>query len=344
MRRLSRVHPFALGRGLYDAAMRVLVALLLVLLLVPTWSGLSRLPLLGRDATMTAMRVALDPDDPERVRVGRLTYLGGVALDSPDPAFGGVSAMTVVGDRFTLLSDGGNLVRFRMTDWRVRDVSFGALPGGPGTGWLKEDRDSESLARDPATGRVWVGFERGNAIWRFSPGLVQWERRSRPSSMRDWPSAGGPETMVRLSDGSFVVLSERARIGGGGRRAVRFAGDPAEHSGRAFGFVYQPPARYEPSDAAELPDGRLLVLNRRFRLPFDFTAKLTIVDARAIRPGARVVGREIATLAAPLLHDNFEALAVTVEEGVTIVWIASDDNELFLQRTLLLKFRLEPGS
>jgi hypothetical protein len=90
-----------------------------------------------------------------------------------------------------------------------------------------------------------------------------------------------------------------------------------------------------------LPDGRLLVLTRGFKLPFDFAAKLVVVDPAAIRPGAVVRGREIATLAKPLIHDNFEGLAVTREGNATILWIVSDDNQLFLQRSLLLKFRLE---
>jgi hypothetical protein len=92
---------------------------------------------------------------------------------------------------------------------------------------------------------------------------------------------------------------------------------------------------------AELPDGRVLVLNRRVSLADFFTARLVMIDRGAIRPGARVQGREIATLAAPLLHDNFEALAVTEEQGATIVWIASDDNREWFEQSLLLKFRLE---
>ena len=77
-------------------------------------------------------------------------------------------------------------------------------------------------------------------------------------------------------------------------------------------------------------------------MPFEFAAKLVVVDPAAIRPGALVRGREIATLAKPLIHDNFEGLAVTREGNATILWIVSDDNQLFLQRSLLLKFRLEP--
>jgi len=42
-----------------------------------------------------------------------------------------------------------------------------------------------------------------------------------------------------------------------------------------------------------------------------------------------------------VVHDNFEAIAAVREGDSTILWIASDDNQLFLQRSLLLKFRLD---
>ena len=50
--------------------------------------------------------------------------------------------------------------------------------------------------------------------------------------------------------------------------------------------------------------------------------------------------REIARLQPPLTIDNMEGVSVTVENGRTIVWLASDDNFFPLQRTLLLKFAL----
>src|SRR3546814_19813599 len=72
--------------------------------------------------------------------------------------------------------------------------------------------------------------------------------------------------------------------------------------------------------------------------------KLLLVDSRRIAPGAMVDGTEIATFAPPYIHDNFEAVAATREGGDTNVWIASDDNQSILQRSLLLKFRMiEPA-
>jgi len=326
--------------------LRLAVTLILsAAILLLSASGREGRDLLGKVPRMTVERVPLDAHDPGRVRVGALTYLGGVRLKSPDRAFGGFSSMQIKGDRFTLLSDGGTFIRFRMgADWVPHDLAFGDLPAGPGRGWLKADRDSESMTTDPATGTIWVGFEQYNAIWRYDDGLTRAERSVRPAAMRNWSSNGGPESMVRLADGRFVVIGETSRPRGSrvGREGLLFPGDPTAPGATPIRFAYMPPdERHDPSDAVQLPDGRLVVLNRRFSVPGLFTAKLTLVDPRAIRPGTVVRGTEIATLAAPLLHDNYEALAVTREGDDTILWVASDDNQQFWEWSLLLKFRIE---
>jgi hypothetical protein len=56
--------------------------------------------------------------------------------------------------------------------------------------------------------------------------------------------------------------------------------------------------------------------------------------------GSVLKGEEIANFAPPVTTDNYEALTVTFEGGRTIVWIASDDNFIDLERTLLMKFAL----
>ncbi|MGO7251670.1 esterase-like activity of phytase family protein, partial [Rhizobium brockwellii] len=65
------------------------------------------------------------------------------------------------------------------------------------------------------------------------------------------------------------------------------------------------------------------------------------VSADQITPGRVARGRLIAELDSPLIHDNFEGVAVTQEGGATILWLVSDDNQLFLQKSYLLKFRLD---
>jgi hypothetical protein len=90
-----------------------------------------------------------------------------------------------------------------------------------------------------------------------------------------------------------------------------------------------------------LPDGRLLLVNRRVGWLGRIAASLTVADLAGLRGGAIIEGREIAVLAWPLAVDNMEAVSVTVEGGRTIVRLASDDNFMALQRTLLLEFALD---
>ena len=341
----------ARARSGYDAAVLrafLLLPLFLILAGIPSSASNSRL-VLGNEGRMSAFPVPLDPADPARTRIGALTYLGGVRLTSPDPAFGGFSAMHVAGEEFVLLSDSGNIVRFRMGgDWRPRDIRFADLPG-PGSGWYKWERDVEAMTRDSGTGKWWVAFEIRNDIARYDAALGRREAyrysssRRKSDPMQQWDTNGGPESFVRLRDGNFVAISESTHPDEdrSQRLALQFAGDPTNRRVGTFVFRYVPPAGFNPSDMAELPDGRLLVLNRRFRIGDWFSAKLTIVDRKAIARGAIVRGREIATFAHPLTRDNFEAIAVTQEGEATIVWLATDDNRAFFERSLLMKFRLE---
>jgi hypothetical protein len=70
-------------------------------------------------------------------------------------------------------------------------------------------------------------------------------------------------------------------------------------------------------------------------------ASLAIVDLATLRRGATLQARPIAELRSPLPVDNMEALSVTREAGRIIVRMASDDNHIMLQRTLLLEFELD---
>ena len=318
----------------------VLFVAIAVWLGVPGWSGDERLTLPQSRAVIHAGRVALDPGNVARRRVGALAFLGGVKLTSPDGAFGGFSALTVRGDRFTLLDDSGNVATLRM-DGRggVSDARYVPLPAGPATGWRKMDRDSESLAVDPRSGTAWVGFERANAIWRYGQGFGRAERFVRPPAMARWRRNGGAEAMARLADGRFLVIAEEETVGPG-REALLFPGDPTD--GRApLRFRYLPPPGFDPSDVTPLPDGRLLVLNRWWGLPLRFESALVVIDLTSVRPGALVAGREIARLAPPLVHENFEGVAAVVEWGRTVVWLVSDNDQMTWRSSYLLKFRLE---
>jgi hypothetical protein len=322
--------------------MRAWLSIPLFLLTVGDYAGEPRLALPGQNS-LSVRAVDLFPADPARRWIGALEYLGGIELIEKGGGVGGYSAIDVHGDRFTLLSDGGIILTFR---WGgigrpVHDARWRALPAGPGRGWAKADRDSESMVIDRSAGAAWVGFEDSNQVWRYDVGLRRATGHAAPRAMAAWPENGGAETLARMPGGGMLAISEKMRpIGRPGRRGVYFSGDPVSGPERTFAFTYLPPAGMDPVDGVALPDGRLLVLNRSFALPYQFASVLTLIDAGAIRPGAVVRGRMVATLDSPALHDNFEGVAVTREGERTIVWLVSDDNQSVLQRTLLLKFAL----
>jgi hypothetical protein len=158
--------------------------------------------------------------------------------------------------------------------------------------------------------------------------------------MRRWRGNAGPEAMARLADGRFLLFAEGPDDQRATSDAVLFEGDPAEPGTRAVRLRYRRVPGYRVTDAGLLPDGRLILLNRRFAWLEGFSAVVTVAETRGLTEGATIAGREVAALRPPVTVDNMEALSVTVENGRTIVWIASDDNFFPLQRTLLLKFEL----
>jgi hypothetical protein len=292
--------------------------------------------------SVVATPISLDPDDAAHDRFGGVRYLGGWQLASAEPRFGGYSALSFKDGQFLALADTGEYLAFRMiASGAIEAAHFGELPGFPGDGQSKTDRDSESMTIDPTTRQIWVGFEQHNAVFRYAPNFAGVLSQRRPAEMHEWPANFGPESMVRMSDGRFVILSENAMMAGGVKQALLFPGDPTDARNVPIAFGYRPPPGYLASDAAQLPDGRLIVLNRHFTMMDGFWATLTIIDPRAIRSGAIVTGERIAEFRRPLNIDNMEGISVAREGGRTILWIISDDNQLPIERTLLLKFALE---
>ncbi|MEH3037605.1 MAG: esterase-like activity of phytase family protein [Sphingomonas adhaesiva] len=316
--------------------MRWFVVLLLVLVLVPDWTGEARLPVVRRDLSVEARGFV--PAGGAR-RAGVLVPVGALSLRSSDPAFGGFSSLAIHRGAAVLLSDGGNVVR--LTIRRGRIAAAGAdLADGPGTGWDKRSRDTESLAIDPASGRLWIGYERANAIWRYTPDLARGDGHVAPPLMRDWGRNSGPETLVRMDDGRFLTLREGVMDARRPRPAVLFDGDPVATGTRAARLFYRPPPGYVPTDGAMLPDGDLLVVNRRWRFPFRFDCAIVRVPATLIRAGAVMEGPVVARPTRQMGGENVEGIAITRERGATMVWLVTDNDLAFYRRTILAKFRL----
>ena len=318
------------------AARLLFLAAALPLLATITRPG-PRLPPAGAGNAMLAVsRVQLDESDPGRRRAGALRFLAGWSLASEDVRFGGISGMHVEDGQVIAISDVGLLLRFPVPGARDRlAVRFDPLVEGPGPRTRKSNRDTEALLI--RGGRIWVAFERHNMVWRYGLSSLSAQSAARPAAMRRWSDNRGPEALVRLADGRFLAFAEGRDDGRAFSDALLFAGDPSVPGTPATRLRYRRPAGFRPTDAALLPDGRILILNRRFRLFEGWSARLVIAG---IGQSGTIEGREIAALEPPLTVDNMEALSITLEGARTILWMASDDNFSPLQRTVLLKFEL----
>lgn len=316
---------------------------LLVLLLALAGACSCVRPAAAAAIEVRARPVVLDTSDPGRTRVGRLEWRGGVELTSSDPRFGGLSSLRVTpdGSRFVAISDGG---------WRVDGslqydpegllagirsatlVPLLARNGRPLPDISREESDAESLVLEP-DGSLIVGFEANHRIVSYpadgrKPSIVP-----APPLLQDAPANAGLECLLRLKNGRLLAITEGLAVDGGVRGWI---GD-----GRAGGWqpvVWRTSGGFVPTDAARLPSGDVLVLERRFP---PVGARLRRVSAESIVPGAVLDGLEIARLEGALTVDNMEGIdAQRSPSGETLVWIISDDNYSFLQRTLLLHFRL----
>lgn len=297
----------------------------------------------NRDQAIALIPLQLDPAHPGRRQLGELIFESAWELGSGNSDFGGISALTALSDgRFVGISDAGTLIGFGLTSDARADRPFIApLPDAYGPNADYRDRDSEGLAHDTTTGQFWVSYEARHGIRRFTRSFARSDGFVRPKEMQDWPKNGGGEALARLADGQFVLFSEKGNVAiDGSVDALLFSGDPVEPGTVVSRFRYLPPKGFKPTDANVLPDGRLLVLHRRIGVPDGFRAKLGVLDAKAIVPGAVLKSRILATLASPLLVDNMEGLAVTREGDATMIWLISDNNFTIFQRTLLMKFRL----
>lgn len=315
---------------------RLLSAALIFLALGPMPGTQQRLAVADLRSQQIVVRSLRFPAE----KAGMLRFVRGWRLVSPNTAFGGFSALAILGpDRFQLASDNGYWVRLTLGPaGKVSDARIAMLPLGAGKSQRKSQRDVESMIFDPASGKSWVALEGVNQVWRLDSALARIEscaRLPRPS----WPVSSGPEAMIRLADGRTVIFSENADADPRGREALLFAGDPAEPGTKAVRFFYDSEGKGLVSDAAPLPDGRILLVHRRLGLDPVFTTILGVVDPAAIRPGRALTSQAIGRVPAALA-DNYEGAAVERRDGRTFLWLVSDNNFNNWQRSLLVEFEL----
>jgi hypothetical protein len=294
----------------------------------------------------------------KQTRFGALEFRGGLDLDSPAPDFGSLSGLDFAADGRTIyaISDNGFWFRARIVEDNgrlvgIEDAAMAPILDSGGVPLAgKQNSDAEGLRVVTRNGRetAFISFEQVANVASFvaSPDLAMARRRTirLPAFVNNIRRNQGLEAIAIAPQnsafaGAIVVIAERSLNAAGNHRGFILNG-PLKGT-----FAVRRIGTFDVTDAAFLPDGDLIVLERHFALSDGLGFRIRRIPAATIRPDATVDGPILIQSAEFEQFDNMEGLALrTGPSGETLLTLISDDNHSLLQRTLLLQFAIVPGA
>ncbi len=280
-----------------------------------------------------------------------LEFLGGLEMVSPQRLFGSLSSIRFRSDgkNFVGVFDTGHWMTGRIErDPQGRlsglaDVAITPMRNRAGRSFEgKGHMDAEGLTLHGD--QILVSFEQDHRVDVYpDPGFETSRAIGTlpiPFPKRSLRANRGFETIAvapidsALKGGTLIVAERSLDMGGNayaaildgplkGRLSLAHCGD------------------FDATDGAFLPNGDLLLLERRFNMAEGIGMRIRRIKAADIRPGAVMDGEILLQGDFSYQIDNMEGLDVfTAEDGTTHVVIVSDDNHSILQRNLMLEFRL----
>ncbi|MDR9783474.1 esterase-like activity of phytase family protein [Rhizobium redzepovicii] len=312
----------------------------------PAWAG--DVPVISRQ--ISDFRIG-----SSETRFGPLEFLGGLEMVSSKALFGSLSSIRFRPDQkhFVVVLDTGQWltgsierdIKGRLSG--LSNVEITAMKNSAGRSFEgKGHMDAEGLAFDG--GRVLVSFEQDHRVDVYpDPGFAQSGAIATlpiliPRKMLSDNRGIETITVAPASSplkGGVVIVSERGLDSDGNRLAAILSG-PLK--GR---FAVARDGSFDVTDGVFLPNGDLLLLERRFNMAEGIGMRLRRVKGADIKPGAVVDGELLLEGNFNSQIDNMEGLdAFQAADGTTHIILVSDDNHSILQRNLMLEFRLfEPA-
>lgn len=284
---------------------------------------------------------------------GRLEFLGGISYSSSNPLLGAVSAIRFRsgGKDFVAVLDTGHWLTGRIerdAEGRLNglvDLKVRSMLNDKGQDEnIKHQMDAEGLAL--GKGEVLVSYENLHRIDAYpDPGFMEAKPAYRlplPFPRDELRSNRGMETLAMSPAtgplGAVPVTVTERSLDPDGNVFAAVLGGP-----RAGTFAVTRNDPWDITDGAFLPNGDLLLLERRFRLSDGIGMRIRRIDGQKILPGAVVDGEVLIDVDLSHQIDNMEGLdVVTVADGDIRIIVVSDDNHSILQRNLMLEFRLLP--
>jgi len=276
-----------------------------------------------------------------------LVPLGQYTWREADDSFGGFSGLVMAPDgasfhavsdegelyHATVRRDAANRIERIVTDWHSRLLDN---KGKPVAGFTS-DAEALAPARD---GGLYVAYESYTRVNEIHPPDM------RPTPLHDFRrfsdrwSNESFESVVERPEGGLIVVSEVAGETAGGADAAYPTFLGTAHGGR---MQWSPGpgipgagGGFGASDAAFGPDGRFYLLERRVSLG-GFATRIRRFGWQDGAFGAA----ETLLETAPGTLDNMEGISLWTDPGGrTVVSLISDDNFLFLQKTIVVEYEL----
>lgn len=283
---------------------------------------------------------------------GRLEFIGGLSMRSSDPSFGAISSIRFRADgrSFVAVLDTGHW----MTGEIKRDSTTGVLQGvsmvridpmlneNGTTARRKVDMDAEGLAL--RGDRLYVSYEQFHRIGIYPDiDLEGAKPRGRLPHLI-------PNNALKRNAGleTLVASPENSPLRGA---LVAVAEDSVDRNGNLYAAILDGPLKglfavkkqgdFAVTDGAFLANGDLLLLERRFNFSEGAGMRIRRIDGKDLRPSAVVDGETLIEAGPSYQIDNMEGMDVVAQsDGSTHIILVSDDNHSFLQRNLMLEFKL----
>lgn len=282
----------------------------------------------------------------------KFQWRGGLVIASPDKTFGGLSGLTLSEDCTGLLavSDAGRWFRASLhyEERTLADVSGAELApmldsaGKPPKSKMRGDAEAVASL---GNGRYLVGFESRTRIGFYDIGKAGLKARFQllksPKAIANGPSNGEVESVGQFKkgpwQGHYLAISEHNLDGDGNIRAWLW------QASKTVPFTIKRREDYSITDAAIMPDGDIIILERSFGKSLLPGMAIRRIDASMIGKGATVEPQLLFSGRALFYAiDNMEGLAVCERDGEMRLTIVSDNNFSPRQRTLLLQFAYGP--
>ena len=270
-----------------------------------------------------------------------LEYVSGLELNSNHEDFGGLSGLIIEDyNNFTTIGDQGIWMTGQLilnNNDELTSISNAKL------GYLKSEKNiylvqsgklfTDAEAVELFNGKLIVSFERNHRILSYEKieGVAQlfYDKMK----LLDLPNNGGIEAMTSLKDNSLIFISE----------------DLVDSNDRIVGFrLYENKlskifvkknGSFKPTDLSVLPSGDILMLERSFTPIKGAKARISLIKYQDIIESPLITPIYIDTISPPMIVDNFEGISsIKSNSGGYFIFILSDDNFNFLQKTILLQF------